>query len=531
MQKKKNTIFLKKESQISNYKGKNSQILDERETFLRTVALLIQNEKLEDSLLQLFTFLKEFLPITYLLYTPPYESQSIDHIYITEEGVRFFENKKSPTHMQIKRIFKHREYFNTRKMVYFSLNKEIDDFFSIIVDQVKITSPCFYFYFMHHGQVQGSIYLGCPEENEFTPQQKHFLELLWKPLYFIIRFFHQQSQLENILKITQETNISLRKQVSGFPDIIGANSGLKDVSREIRLLAPFDIPVLITGETGTGKDMFASELHRLSSRANKPFVPVNCGGIAATLIDSELFGYAKGAFTGALKDYKGRFERAQGGTLFLDEIGELPMEAQTKLLRVLQSHTVEVLGGTSPVPVDFRLVCATNQNLQAMVQKGSFRADLYFRLAGVTVHIPPLRDRPGDIPLLVQHVLQKEATRHGVPLPVLAEGEMQKLLNHAWPGNVRELIHVVTEGFVRSFANGVVIFRLGCPVHETRLQDQRHVQSFADMQREYFSHLLQMCNGRISGDRGAAELAGLKPNTMRAKLDKLGILYGHAAKN
>lgn len=180
-------------------------------------------------------------------------------------------------------------------------------------------------------------------KNEFTPKQRHFLERLWNPLYFITRFFHQQSQLESILKITQENNISLRKQVSGFPEIIGANSGLKDVAKEIRLLAPFDIPVLLTGESGTGKDLFATELHRLSPRRNKPFVAVNCGGIAPTLLDSELFGYTKGAFTGALKDYKGRFERAQGGTVFLDEIAELPLDAQTRLLRVIQNHVVENL--------------------------------------------------------------------------------------------------------------------------------------------------------------------------------------------
>ena len=513
-------------SQIWEDRENNYQIMEQREAFLGALESLTQSDNLAGALQRLFFFLRKIVPLTYLFYTPPYESKTDNHIYISEEGVRFIDNMKSPTHMQMKRIFEHREHFSQKKTFYIGPNKKMDDFLSIITERIKVSSPCLYFYFLYQGQVQGSIYFGCSADKEFTPEQKAFLERLWKPLYFIIRFSRQQSRLEEVLKITQENNRSLRKQVSGFSHIVGANSGLKDVAREIRMLAPFDIPVLITGETGTGKDMFASELHRLSSRSEKPFVPVNCGGIAPTLIDSELFGYVRGAFTGALKDYKGRFERAQGGTIFLDEVGELPMDAQTRLLRVIQNRTVEVLGGKAPVPVDFRLVCATNRDLPAMVREGSFREDLYFRLAGVTVRIPPLRERPGDIPLLVQDVLQKEAARYGVPLPVIAEGEMQKMLNYEWPGNVRELIHVVTEGFVRSIAEGVVLFRVGRRPSGTLWQDQKNVQTFADMQREYFTNVLQLCGGRISGPRGAAELAGLKPNTLRAKLDKLGVPYG-----
>lgn len=510
---------------------RNFDILDKKEILLGVMESLIQKENLEDGLQHMFHFLRRYIPVTYILYTPPYESQTVEHIYISEEGIKFFDNKKSPSYDEITKIFKHREYFNTRKTYYFSDNKTMNEFFNIIIDKIKISSPCFYFYFIYKGHVQGSIYFGCSVKNEFTPEQQDFLKNLWHPLYFIIRFFHQQSNLENILKITQKNNSSLRKQLNGFPEIIGANSGLKDVAREIRLLAPFDIPVLLTGETGTGKDLFAMELHRLSPRKEKPFVAVNCGGIAPSLLDSELFGYAKGAFTGALKDYRGRFERAHGGTLFLDEIGELPLDAQTRLLRVLQNHVVERLGGSAPIPVDFRIVCATNRNLHDMVQQGTFREDLYFRLAGVTVPIPPLRERPGDIPLLVQNILIKEAARYGIPVPVIAAGEMQKLLNYSWPGNVRELIHIVTEGFVRSFTNGAILFRIEKMIkHPSRWQqEQETIKTFAEIQREYFSHLLQICNGRISGKEGAAERAGLKPNTLRAKLDKLNIPYGHKA--
>ncbi len=518
-------------SHNSEFRNNRSDILDHCETYLGVLEHLIQKETLEDSLNALFQYLCDLMPLTYLFYTPPYESQESDHIYISKEGIRFFKNIKTPTRTQINRIFEHRARFSTDKIFYIKSSKEMDTFFSIITSQVKIESPCLYFYFLYNGQVQGSIYFGCSGENEFSREDRLFLEKLWQPLYFIIRFHYQQRRLEKILELTQENNRALRKQVSGFStDIVGANSGLRDVAREIRLLAPFDIPVLLTGETGTGKDLFASELHRLSPRNDKPFVAINCGGIAPTLLDSELFGYTKGAFTGAFKDYKGRFERAQGGTIFLDEIGELPLDAQTRLLRVIQNHTVERLGGSAPIPVDFRIVCATNKNLKDMVQQGTFREDLYFRLAGVTVRIPSLRERPGDIPLLVQRILHKEAVRYGVPVPVLAAGEMHKLLNYSWPGNVRELINVVTEGFVRGLQNGVVIFRTGKETASPNWQDRKTMPTFADLQREYFTRLLQMCEGCISGPRGAAVLAGIKPNTLRAKLDKLNIPYGRQGK-
>lgn len=517
-------------SHISEYENINSHILEQCETYLGAVERLIQEDSLEESLNALFLYLSGILPLTYLFYTPPYESQEASHIHISLDGIRLFKNIKTPTRAQINRIFEHRAKFSSDKVFYIKSSKDMDAFFSIITSQVKIESPCLYFYFLYGGQVQGSIYFGCSGEREFSEDELNFLKKLWKPLYFIIRFHYQQQRMEKILELTQENNRALRKQISGFADIVGANSGLKDVAREIRMLAPFDIPVLLTGETGTGKDLFATELHRLSPRRDKPFVAVNCGGIAPTLLDSELFGYTKGAFTGAFKDYKGRFERANGGTIFLDEIGELPLDAQTRLLRVIQNHTVERLGGSAPIPVDFRIVCATNKNLQDMVRQGSFREDLYFRLAGVTVHIPPLRNRPGDIPLLVQRILHKEAVRYGVPVPVLAAGEMHKLLNYAWPGNVRELINVVTEGFVRGLQTGAVIFRTGKESTPQSWQDRKTMPSFADLQREYFTRILQLCNGCISGPRGAAVLAGLKPNTMRAKLDKLHIPYGQQSK-
>ncbi|MBR3881590.1 MAG: sigma-54-dependent Fis family transcriptional regulator [Mailhella sp.] len=518
-------------SNISDLSLCDSEILENGDFFQQASSLIFSESKLENSLEALFSFLKKFFPITYLFFTPPYEDQTTCHIYVNDHGVLQIRNVNSPSSTQMRTVMEHRAKFSQDKVFYIQANDQIGRLMKILTDDVQIESPCLYFYFVHEGHIQGSIYFGCTVENPFTEQERALLSMLWSPLFGVVRFYFQQTRLEKLLEMARENNKDLRRQVSGFNNIIGANSGLKAVAKELHLMAPFDIPILLIGETGTGKDIFAAELHRLSPRAHKPFIAVNCGGIAPSLIDSELFGYNKGAFTGALKDYKGRFERAQGGTLFLDEIGELPLEAQTRLLRVLQNRTVERLGGNAPIPVDFRLVCATNKDLESMVQEGTFREDLYFRLAGVTIKIPPLRERPGDIPLLIQHVLDKEAVRNGVLAPPLAPGEIQKLLDYPWPGNVRELINVVTEGFVRGLPDGPIVFNPGktSPLRNSN-KNKQELLTWADSQREYFYELLTACEGRISGPGGAAERAGLKPNTLRAKLDKLNISYGRQVK-
>ncbi len=515
---------------ISGQGKTDSEITDEKAFFRAAVCCLLQHDRLEDGLRDLFHFLRQLLPLTYIFYMPPYESQTGKHIYAAENVLRLLDNLPASSAMQMKRILEHRARFSKDRICYLGVDDPINNFLSTLSDSISLESPCLYFYFLHEGYTLGSIYFGCSAAREFSAAEIGLLRLLWEPLFFVLRFYHQQYQLEKILRMTRESNKNLKAQLSGFVDIVGVHSGLRDVARELRQIAPFDISVLLTGETGTGKDIFARELHRLSPRGGQPFIPVNCGGIAPSLIDSELFGYTRGAFTGAVKDYKGRFERAHKGTLFLDEIGELPLEEQARLLRVLQERTVERLGSSAPVNVDFRLICATNKDLPAMVRAGAFREDLYFRLAGVTVCIPPLRERPGDIPLLVQHVLRKEAVRYGVLMPVIADGELQKLLDYSWPGNVRELINVVTEAFVRAFPDGQCVFRIGREGKSALPTIAASPpKSWADAQREYFSRLLSACGGRIAGRNGAASLAGLKPNTLRSKLDKLGVPYGRKA--
>ena len=333
------------------------------------------------SLEALFWHLVQKLPLSYILYTPAYEDDNSKHIYISYTGIEMYDNTKIQSKLDMEKIMMHRRRFSQHRVFYINKEEKMDSFFSVINEKIAVTSPCLYFYFMNNGKVLGSIYFGCDSKNEFSQEDIDNMSLLWDPLFFVVKAYVQQNRYEKIISAIQEKNKNLEERIRGFnTDIIGINSGLKNVALEVKRLAPFDISVLILGETGTGKDIFASELHRLSSRSKKNFVAINCGGIAPTLIDSELFGYAKGAFTGAFKDYKGRFERANGGTLFLDEVAELPLESQTRLLRVIQNHMVERLGGNAPIAVDFRLVAATNKNLLEMVKQGRFRNEKVYAI-------------------------------------------------------------------------------------------------------------------------------------------------------
>ncbi|MEN6617844.1 MAG: sigma 54-interacting transcriptional regulator [Syntrophorhabdus sp.] len=316
-------------------------------------------------------------------------------------------------------------------------------------------------------------------------------------------------------------------------EIVGADFGLKDVMENVRKVAPLTSPVLLVGETGTGKEVIANAIHNLSPRYSGPFIKVNCGAIPESLIDSELFGHEKGAFTGALARKRGRFERAHSGTIFLDEISELPPHAQVRLLRVLQEKEFERVGGTESVKVDIRIISATNRNLEKMVENGDFRGDLYFRIKVFPVDVPPLRARKNDIPALVQHFIRKksrEMVLHNIP--VLAPGAIDALMTYDWPGNVREVENAVERALILSggkpLAFDGILGMSGSSRSESIARSAKDFpfRALQDVEAEHIRNTLETTGGRIEGIGGAAEMLGINPGTLRHRMRKLGIPFG-----
>ena len=321
------------------------------------------------------------------------------------------------------------------------------------------------------------------------------------------------------------------------PDgMVGAQGGLCGVVEAVRRLGRLDTPVLILGETGTGKELVANAIQKLSARSDKPFIKVNCGALTDTLVDSELFGHEKGAFTGADRVRQGRFEQADGGTLFLDELGELSPQAQVRLLRVLQDGKVERIGSEKYLRVDVRIIAATNRDLAAMCRAGRFRDDLFHRLHVFPVHIPPLRRRREDIPLLVRHLASRTAARLGLPAPVVAMEKMDRLMQYAWPGNVRELENLVERALILSAGEVLDLTAFlepdGQPPEIVPAHDlpsvnaqlwAREDATHDEPDAERIKAALQQCRGRVYGPHGAAALLGMNHNTLYSRLRKWGV--------
>jgi DNA-binding NtrC family response regulator len=323
------------------------------------------------------------------------------------------------------------------------------------------------------------------------------------------------------------THLALRREIkqtriSPAPDVLVGE--LPGVRTQIAQVAPTDSTVLIQGETGTGKELAARAIHAASARRERPFVAVNCAALPRELVESELFGHEKGAFTGATQQRRGRFELADGGTLLLDEVGDLPPEAQAKLLRVLQERSFERVGGTQTLRIDVRVLAATNRDLNAQVGAGSFRADLYYRLNVFPIVLPPLRERRGDIPPLVQYLAEKAARRLGRQLEAVSPSFLERAVKHDWPGNVRELENVIERALIMSggsLLDGSDVFSvtLQAPTSSPPAAEQ----SLEAMERAYIVRVLQSVGWQVEGDRGAARILGLNPSTLRGRMRKLDI--------
>jgi transcriptional regulator with GAF, ATPase, and Fis domain len=309
---------------------------------------------------------------------------------------------------------------------------------------------------------------------------------------------------------------------SGLPRIIGKSAALRRVLDMVRVVAPTDATVLINGETGTGKELIAEAIHKCSDRSNGPLVKVNCAAIPAGLLESELFGHERGAFTGAVARRIGRFERANRGTLFLDEIGDLPLELQPKILRVIQEKQFERLGGTATIHTDVRVICATHRNLVGMVDERQFRADLFYRLSVFPIEVPPLRERHEDIRLLVRHFAMDYADRMRKPIKAISEEFMAGLVRHPWPGNIRELQNFVERSLILSTGpvlNGS-LSELTCTTQEAALLAP---VTLKQVERSHILQTLLETEGVVGGRDGAAARLGLPRTTLIAKMKRLGV--------
>jgi PAS domain S-box-containing protein len=340
----------------------------------------------------------------------------------------------------------------------------------------------------------------------------------------VIRDLSEKRAAEEALRRSEQERSYLQEELvtsHHFDEIVGEAPGLKRVLKQVEDVAATDATVLILGETGTGKELIARAIHQLSPRRERPFVKLNCSAIPAGLLESELFGHERGAFTGAIAQKVGRLELAHQGTFFLDEVGDLPLELQPKILRALQEKEFERVGGTRTIPVNVRLVAATNRNLAQMVSENQFRSDLYYRLRVFPIGVPPLRERCEDIPLLVRYFVTNHSMRMGRHIQTIPPETMQALVRWPWPGNIRELENFVERSVILS--PGAV---LRAPLAELQAVSEvgrTPPSSLETAEREHILRILRECNGMIGGKTGAAERLGLKRTTLNSKMKKLGI--------
>jgi DNA-binding NtrC family response regulator len=333
------------------------------------------------------------------------------------------------------------------------------------------------------------------------------------------------SEVKRLQKLQEAENVYLREEIKlehNFEEIIGESDAVKEVFSKVEQVGPTDTTVLILGETGTGKELVARAIHHASLRQNRPLLKVNCATLPANLIESELFGHERGAFTGALSKRVGRFEVADDATLFLDEIGDLPLEVQAKLLRVLEHGEFERLGTYQTIKADVRIIAATNRNLEAEVQDGRFRRDLWFRLNIFPITIPPLRERVKDIPLLANHFIIKQCQRLGKKNQKIPKKTMASLMRYSWPGNVRELENVIERAVIASRSPTLPLKDILEPAGLHAL-GRTQEKTLAKIERDHMVRVLEECYWRIEGQNGAAKILGLNPNTLRGRMRKFGI--------
>ena len=356
--------------------------------------------------------------------------------------------------------------------------------------------------------------------------QRHATELEQRVAERTAELKAANEQLRREITDRKRAELALLDEVKtkyNYEEIIGKSAAIQDMLKQVELVATTDATALILGETGTGKELVCRAIHHFSPRNARPLVKLNCAAIPSSLIESELFGHEKGAFTGAILQKQGRFELAHRGTIFLDEVGDLPLDAQSKLLRVLEEQEFERVGGTRTIKIDTRVIAATHRDLDQMVKDGSFREDLFYRLNVFPITLPPLRDRREDIPLLADYFVRSVCARLGRSPCELSGAVLQRLLAYPWPGNVRELEHIIERAIIlcggRTIGPEHIQVDAGSPS-----PDEGRIQSLQEVEREHIIAALRAAKGRVSGKHSAAELLGLRKSTLQSRMKKLRIV-------
>jgi formate hydrogenlyase transcriptional activator len=393
------------------------------------------------------------------------------------------------------------------------------------------------------GKCIGLLSVVSQQRDRYSDEDAGFLQEVANQVALAVQNMQSYQEIDSLKAMLEKENVYLREELHAdhnFEEIVGNSPALLKALHAVEQVAPTDSTVLIYGETGTGKELVARAIHSRSPRNGRALVSVNCSAISAGLVESELFGHMKGAFTGALERRIGRFELANGGTIFLDEIGELCLETQVKLLRVLQEHEFEPVGSSHPVRVDVRVIAATNRNLGEAVQAGRFRSDLFYRLNVFPIELPPLRERRSDIPQLVAFCLSQFSKRLGKNIDGVSQESMENLLNYPWPGNIRELQNVIERAIIVSADPTLRLDRDLMPVaaaakgmeapkaifpedRQADLESPKPLLTLDEVERDHIFAALQHTAGVVDGPKGAAKILNLHPNTLRHRMTKLGI--------
>ncbi len=509
--------------------------VDEKEFFREATIRICGSLEIEKALFDFFTYVRDLIPADQIclnFYDP--DSRSIQvHAMADDLGGRL-SDLHIPLKPKMQALINDRELFPD--LVIANRNRADTLPRTYLAALGRTGASLLVMRLWVEGELQGTVCLLAEGHGRYRPEHLHLVGLLKDPWAIALSNSRRYQELLGLQESLADDNKYFQDEMRSLSGarIVGADGGLAGVLRLVSQVAPLESPVLILGETGVGKEVVAGHIHDLSARRDGPFIKVNCGAIPGTLLDSELFGHEKGAFTGALSRQRGRFERAHGGTIFLDEVGELSREAQVRLLRVLQEKEIERVGGTTVTKVDIRVIAATHRNLEEMVGSGAFRQDLYYRLKVFPIVIPPLRERKEDIGELVPYFVRRKAMEMGrFQAPEVAPGAMDRLMAHHWPGNVRELENTIERAMILCQEGALdfegIVFPTSPQKVTGRLRNEPANLSLDQAVRRHIRKAMAVAQGRIEGKGGAAELLEINPGTLRYRMRKLGIPFGRRA--